>query len=151
MHASKFTVCGVVLIEGRVLLVRHTYGVAKGRLLLPGGHCKSGEMPMAAVEREILEETGVKTAVRGLIGAQFQPDEWMMVFLLDYISGTPRSDELENSEVLLLPPEQAILRPDITNTSRVILQSMLEQGHATLLPRDFCPDGRLPENFKIFM
>lgn len=150
MDARKFTVCGVVLIEGQVLLVRHTYGIARGQLLLPGGHCHPGEMPMAAVEREIREETGVKTAVRGLMAAQFKPDEWMMVFLMDYLGGTPRSDQFENSEVLLLPPEQAILRSDITQTSRAILQCFLERRYTLLLPSDFCPDVWSPEEFKMF-
>ena len=36
MNNKYFTVCGLLLIDGRVLLVRHTYGTAKDRILLPG-------------------------------------------------------------------------------------------------------------------
>lgn len=40
--------------EDRILLVRHSYG--SRAWALPGGGCKAGEDPMAAVRREILEE-----------------------------------------------------------------------------------------------
>ncbi|MGN0114316.1 MAG: NUDIX domain-containing protein, partial [Acutalibacteraceae bacterium] len=81
---NKFTVCGLVLIDEKVLLVRHTYGVAKGRILLPGGHVMSGEMPNAAAEREILEEAGVSTTAKSIISARFKPNEWLLVFEMDY-------------------------------------------------------------------
>ena len=37
MNNKYYTVCGIIEIEGKVLLVRHTYGNAKDRILLPGG------------------------------------------------------------------------------------------------------------------
>ena len=63
---------GVVLRDGEILLVRHTYGFAKGQLLFPGGFVQNGEMPEAAVVREILEETGVTASVKNLIGFGFK-------------------------------------------------------------------------------
>ena len=52
MNNPCFTVCGIVAIQGKILLVRHTYGIAKGRILLPGGCVREGELPDRAVERE---------------------------------------------------------------------------------------------------
>ena len=49
------------------------------------------------------------------------------------ISGEPHSDGYENDEVLLLKPENAILRPDITNMSRSIMKAYIE-----------CPDRIIP-------
>lgn len=42
--------------EGRVILVRHSYG--SGKWMLPGGGLKRGEAPLAAGIRELREETG---------------------------------------------------------------------------------------------
>jgi 8-oxo-dGTP pyrophosphatase MutT (NUDIX family) len=42
--------------EGRVLLVRHSYGT--GRWMPPGGAIRRGESALAAARREMREETG---------------------------------------------------------------------------------------------
>ncbi len=42
---------------------------------------------------------------------------------MDYISGEPKSDGYENSEVLLLDLDEALSRNDLTNMSREILKS----------------------------
>ena len=54
-----FGVSGIVLKEDEVLLVRHTYGPAKGKLLIPGGHVEDGELFNEAIIREISEETEI--------------------------------------------------------------------------------------------
>ncbi|MDD4124742.1 MAG: bifunctional GNAT family N-acetyltransferase/NUDIX hydrolase, partial [Eubacteriales bacterium] len=84
-----FAASGVVVRDGAVLLVRHTYGSAKGKLLIPGGHCKNGEMPEAAASREVLEETGVSASVVSLLAMRFGPASWYPVFIMKYESGEP--------------------------------------------------------------
>lgn len=54
MNNKFYTVCGITDIDGKVLLVRHTYGAAKDRILLPGGFVHENELPTSAAEREIL-------------------------------------------------------------------------------------------------
>jgi 8-oxo-dGTP pyrophosphatase MutT (NUDIX family) len=44
--------------EGRVLLIRHSYG--SGKWMAPGGGLARGEDPVAAAVRELREETGCK-------------------------------------------------------------------------------------------
>lgn len=113
MNNKFFTVCGITEINGKILFVRHTYGTAKDRILLPGGYVTENELPTVAAEREIFEETGIKTSAVSLISMQFKPDQWCAVFVMEYIFGTPRSDGHENSEVLLLTAEEAVKRDDI--------------------------------------
>ena len=99
MNNKYYTVCGIVEIDNKILLVRHTYGTAKGRILLPGGYVCEGELPTVAAEREIFEETGVVSTTKSVFSVQFQPEQWCVIFIMDYISGIPKSDEHENSEV----------------------------------------------------
>ena len=39
------SVAAIVERDGKVLLVRHTYGAGKGRLIIPGGYLKDNETP----------------------------------------------------------------------------------------------------------
>ena len=126
VNNKHFTVCGIVEIDSKILLVRHTYGTAKDRILLPGGYVKEGEIPGISAEREILEETGVTCKAKDLYCMQFKADQWCAVFTMEYISGTPKSDGYENSEVLLLTIDEALERDDLTNMSREILKAYKE-------------------------
>lgn len=150
MNNKFFTVCGVIEIEGKVLLVRHTYGSAKDRILLPGGYVKEDELPNVAIEREILEETGIVTNTRALMAMQFKPDQWCAVFIMDYISGTPKSDGYENSEVLLLSAEEAVSRTDITNMSREILTAYIHNKDAALNKSDYVPQTTVADKYTLF-
>ncbi len=67
--ASHFIgVGGVVIHESHVLLVKLTYGPAKGKWLIPGGLVDAGELLQEAIVREILEETGIHVKPIGIIG-----------------------------------------------------------------------------------
>ncbi len=37
---------------------------------------------------------------------QFKAEQWCAVFIMDYVSGIPKSDGYENSEVLLFLPRR---------------------------------------------
>lgn len=149
MNNKFYTVCGIVEIDGKVLLVRHTYGSAKDRILLPGGFVQENELPTKAAERELFEETGVTAAARSVLAVQFKPSQWCVVFVMDYISGEPRSDGHENSEVLLLTAEEAVSRDDITNMSREVLKAYLNGG-STLAKSDYIPKTATADDYAIF-
>ncbi len=150
MNNKFYTVCGITEIDGRILLVRHTYGAAKDRILLPGGFVKENELPTAASEREILEETGVRTIARSLMSVQFKPEQWCAVFIMDYVSGTPKSDGYENSEVLLLSAEEAVGRGDITNLSRELLAAYRDKNYLALEKSGYVPKSSSADNYVIF-
>lgn len=150
MKDRHFAVCGVVFINEKILLVRHTYGTAKDRLLLPGGYVKEHELPTAAIEREIFEETSIRTKANSVISVQFKPDQWCIFFMMNYISGTPQSDNYENSEVVLLTPEEVLKRSDVTNTSRKIITAIYENNVTPLSPSDFCPPSAVAGAYEIF-
>lgn len=150
MNNKYYTVCGIVEIDEKILLVRHTYGTAKDRILLPGGYVEENELPTKAVQREIFEETGVISKAKSVFSVQFQPEQWCVIFIMDYVSGTPKSDEYENSEVLLLNVNEAVVRDDITNLSREILKAYSENKSKVLEKSSYIKKSCNEDNYVIF-
>lgn len=117
------SVTGIVIHEGRVLLVRHTYGAGQGKLVIPGGYVNQGEAPQEAVKREFMEETGVVVEPREIVGIRFNTHDWYVAFRADYVSGTPVSDASENSEVVWLDVEEALARDDVPDLTKQLIDS----------------------------
>ena len=148
-NTKAFAVCGIVEIENKILLVRHTYGTAKDRILLPGGYVKENELPTTAIEREIFEETSVVCKVKELYSMQFKSEQWCAVFNMEYVSGEAESDGYENSEVLLLSVDEALARDDLTNMSREIIKAFKDNKKG-LAKSDYISKDRTPDDYVIF-
>lgn len=141
MADNYFASVGAIVIrDGKVLLVRHTYGAAAGKLLNPGGFLNTGEMPFDAVKREVLEETGVVVEPVGMLSIRCAEKGWYMVFLADYVSGEPNSDGDENSEAVFMDCGEVLLRGDVTETAKNLIRIAL--SNKPLLPTD-ARDGRV--------
>ena len=119
------SVAGVVIRDGKVLLVRHTYGAGTGRLIIPGGYIKYGESPQDAVVREVLEETGVTVRPEKIAGIRFNAKDWYAVFTAEYLSGEAHSDNDENSEAVWIDVPEALERNDVPELTKTILKSVL--------------------------
>ena len=150
MNNRYFTVCGIVEINGKILLVRHTYGTAEGRILVPGGYVEEGELPSKAIEREVFEETGVSAKTKAVFSVQFKPEQWCVVFTLEYVSGEPKSDGYENNEVLLISAEEAAERDDITNMSREILRAYIADKANVLGKSSYVPRSTTADKYEIY-
>jgi len=123
MEDNKFAaVGGIVLRGGCVLLVRHTYGSAAGKLLNPSGMLKQGELPHDALRREIMEEAGVEIEPKGLLAIRCSVKDWWMIFLANHVSGEPRPDNNETSEALFIPCDEALTRPDVTDATKELIR-----------------------------
>ena len=55
-------------VDGRLLLVRRGRDPHRGRWSLPGGRVEAGESPEQAIEREVLEETGLVVRAGAPVG-----------------------------------------------------------------------------------
>jgi 8-oxo-dGTP diphosphatase len=55
--------------NSRLLVVRRRHAPAAGLWSLPGGRVEPGESLVAAVEREVLEETGMRVRVGEVVGS----------------------------------------------------------------------------------
>lgn len=124
------SVTGVLIKEGKVLLARHTYGVGKDKLILPGGYVMHGETPEEAVKREFLEEVGITVAPKQVIGIRFNSQDWYVAFSVGYVGGEARSDHDENSEVVWLPVAEALERADVPDLSKRLITCALHEKNA---------------------
>lgn len=150
MADNRFlSVSGVVIKDNKVLLVRQAYGTAKDLLIIPGGYLSENEMPNAALEREIMEETGICAKTRNLIALRFSKKDWWAIFSADYVSGEPVSDGNENNEALFLDVKEALERKDLTYPTKEILKNYTSGKGLGL--SDFCPSGINSIDYQLFI
>ena len=108
--------------DGRVLMVLSP----RRDWEFPGGQVEEGEDLVAALEREILEETGVRVAVGQLVGvySNVKSHIVMMDFLCEYLSGEPTTSN-ESLEVAWVERGEAlsrVIRPAIRDRLRDMLE-----------------------------
>ncbi|TMU84532.1 NUDIX hydrolase [Bacillus sp. BHET2] len=82
-------VAGLVIDKnGKWLVVKKKYSGLKGMWSLPAGFVNAGESVDEAVIREVREETGLHTIIKGIVGVrsgviQHDISDNMMIFLLE--------------------------------------------------------------------
>ena len=72
--SPKLTTDGAILRDNKILLIKRKNEPFKGKWALPGGFIEYGEKVEDAVVREVVEETGIKTAIKDLIGIYSDPN-----------------------------------------------------------------------------
>ena len=60
IQLSRFGVYALLKYKRKIILIKKGRGPYKGRWDLPGGKIDFGESPQDALEREVMEETGLK-------------------------------------------------------------------------------------------
>ena len=135
------SVAGVCLKEGKVLLARHTYGSGNGKLIIPGGYVKFGEVPEETLVREYLEETGVRVKAGRLLGIRFSAKDWYAVFAAEYVEGEARSDGDENSEVVWMDVEEALKDETVPGLTKTMIEQALKETGFELTPYQTTKQG----------
>ncbi|TFV66332.1 UNVERIFIED_ORG: NUDIX domain-containing protein [Bacillus sp. AZ43] len=75
---------GVVLdAAGRLLLIRRGQAPSAGLWSVPGGRVEPGETVERAVEREVLEETGLRVRAGGVVGRVSIPGDGVVYDVVD--------------------------------------------------------------------
>ncbi|MGI4745036.1 MAG: NUDIX hydrolase [Janthinobacterium lividum] len=103
MVAPVAAVIAVVALQSQVLLVRRANPPDQGLWGFPGGRVEAGETMFAAVERELLEETGIHARAERLVDAfdllDHAPDGTLrahfvlLVIACTWIDGTPTAGD----------------------------------------------------------
>lgn len=135
------SVAGVCLKDGKVLLARHTYGSGNGKLIIPGGYVKFGEVPEETLVREYLEETGVRVKAGRLLGVRFSAKDWYAVFAAEYVEGEARSDGDENSEVVWLDVGEALKDETVPGLTKTMIEQALKETGFELTPYQTTKQG----------
>lgn len=84
--------------EGRVLLVKHSYG--KLNWDLPGGKAEANESAQETAQREVLEETGLIVKAGELTGIYYDPVYDMHHFVFRAHHDNGRQPEPSSPEIL---------------------------------------------------
>lgn len=98
----------------------------------------------------MFEETGVTAKTKAVFSVQFKPEQWCVVFTMQYVSGEPKSDGYENNEVLLISTEDAVKRDDITNMSREILRAYIADKTNVLSKSSYVPKSATADKYEIY-
>ena len=102
----------MVLIGGRVVLIRRGKEPLRGRWVIPGGTVELGETLQEALVREMYEETGLVVRPREVVlvfdriqreGTAVQYHYVIIDYLCDYVSGDPRAGS-DAEEVAVVAP-----------------------------------------------
>lgn len=133
----KLSASCVVIKDNSVLVVKHTYGAAKEKYLIPGGFSEDIEMPQITAEREVLEETGVTVNANDLIAVRFTTQEVWCIFTATYLEGEPVSDNSENNEALFMPIDELLTSENVVDTTKEIVKAVLDLNKSVLRKSDF--------------
>jgi ADP-ribose pyrophosphatase len=105
---------GVVLIGGRVDLIRRGKEPLRGRWVIPGGTVELGETLQEALVREMQEETGIVVRPREVVlvfdrierqGPSVEYHYVIIDYACDYVSGELRAGS-DADEVALVAPDE---------------------------------------------
>jgi ADP-ribose pyrophosphatase YjhB (NUDIX family) len=125
IHAGmpRVVVEGICPKEGKILLVKGSRGLTKGRWSLPGGFLRFGETPQQGLLREIREELGLTGRIeslldiKGKLGSESRL-HWIMVFYRVFLEGDPRPDPDEIAEARYFP---------VVEASELVLDSLMRE------------------------
>jgi 8-oxo-dGTP diphosphatase len=126
---------GVVLIDGRVVLIRRGKEPLRGRWVIPGGTVELGETLQEALVREMREETGLVVRPREIVlvfdriqreGPEVEYHYVIIDYACDYVSGALQAGS-DADEVALVAPDE-IGRYDLPPQALELVLDVFQRG-----------------------
>jgi ADP-ribose pyrophosphatase YjhB (NUDIX family) len=112
--------------DGRLLVVKRTYGALKGLWTIPSGYVEPHESVAMTLEREIREETSVLGRTGPLIGVRNRvtadANDTFLIFRMDYASGEPMPDGQEVSAAAFVPMGELASSPESAPFTKAMIQ-----------------------------
>ncbi len=130
---------GIVVKDGKWLVVKKKYGGLKGLWSFPAGFVDEGETVDEAAIREVAEETGIQTKVIDIVGIRTgvineKISDNMVVFLLEQIGGKLISQSGEIEATAYLSKEELELDPKTSMMVHLFLNQLQKKSFTTLTP-----------------
>jgi ADP-ribose pyrophosphatase YjhB (NUDIX family) len=117
---------GFMVRDGRVLVVRRTYGALKGLWTIPSGYVEPSESAVATLQREVREETDVEGRAGRLLGVRHRVakdvNDTFLIFEMTYVSGEPRPDGVEVSAAAFVSAEELASSEDSAPFTKAIVE-----------------------------
>ena len=139
----KLAVAAIVPLDGGIVLVRRAIEPAYGKWSFPSGYVNRGEQVERALEREVLEETGLVVEVGPLIAVYTNPNmlltypdgnKWQIVVM--HFACKPIGGELATSSETLRVnyfPKDDIPTLNIGDFDRLRIQHGFQYDGSTLI------------------
>ena len=126
---------GVVIRDGKALLIQRGINPRRGDWQIPGGYVESDEEIVHAVEREVREEAGIIATVSDVIGVRHSVGEPVanvyVVFRLDLVSGEPAYDGVETTGAGFFSLEEIEQMPAVQGFSSWAIHRALQLAPKT--------------------
>ena len=120
---------GLVVVDGKLVAVRRGNDPFRGMPALPGGFIELGETTVAAVVREVREETGLETDVDRLVGVFSDPRRdprghtISIAYALKAVGGKLQAGSDAAAIVLIDPDDPPLMAFDHNEILRVWLRA----------------------------
>jgi 8-oxo-dGTP diphosphatase len=121
----ELAVRGLVWRDGKILLVRMTYGPLKGQWVVPGGLVNPDETVLEAAAREVLEESGVVMVPTGVLALRHyvtaSQNNLLAIVTGDYSGGEPRPDGRETDGAAFFSANDALALSNLYPVARLAI------------------------------
>lgn len=152
MHTFSLSAGAIVVRGSQVLLVKHNYGPTKGRWDFIRGYVEPQETIDHAVEREVYEETGIRSSAGRIIAVRQQVrsgrNDVLLIWAMHYLSGEPRPDGREISDARFFGQEEMEACPEISGWAKEVIK--VAQTPDGLTPHSYVPKDAGGTAWKFF-
>ncbi len=134
-HVVTSVVAVIINYAGEILLTRRNIPPFLGQWVMPGGKIDLGESIIRALQREVLEEVGLKVEVQNLLDVfeHVTPGEDHYHFVILYYRCLPLSNEFshndsEVAEALWVPSDE-LWKYNMPDGTKFILDKLFPEPH----------------------